>query len=183
MIYNPYKEYKEGVASGKIQPVRLDSFSSSSQSDLASESNPSLPPDDMPKLRSSSSLPLPVRAQTIDGISVAGSMIFGTMKGVGKLTGSYYKGLIVDIPHAAAEGFRQMPRLYGEEPKDYGGVHDWRSGIEVGGRNFVDGMTEGLSGIVTKPAKGVKDGPLGAAKGLAKGYAGAATKLPSGKTQ
>jgi hypothetical protein len=104
------------------------------------------------------------------------------MKGFGKFTGSYFKGVIVDIPHATAEGFRQVPRLYGETPKDYGGVQDWKSGAIVGGRNFVDGMTDGFTGLFTQPVNGAKEeGALGAVKGFAKGTAGLATKVPSGK--
>jgi hypothetical protein len=104
------------------------------------------------------------------------------MKGFGKFTGSYFKGVIVDIPHATAEGFRQVPRLYGEEPKDYGGVQDWKSGAIVGGRNFVDGMTDGFTGLFTQPVNGAKEeGALGAVKGFAKGTIGLATKVPSGR--
>ncbi|KAJ5520951.1 UDP-glucuronosyl/UDP-glucosyltransferase [Penicillium fimorum] len=109
-------------------------------------------------------------------------MAGATMKGFGKFTGSYFKGVVVDIPHAAAEGFRQVPRLYGETPKDYGTIQDWKSGAIVGGRNFVDGMTDGFTGLFTQPVNGAKEeGALGAVKGFAKGTIGLATKVPSGK--
>lgn len=108
-------------------------------------------------------------------------MAGATLKGFGKFTGLYFKDVVVDIPHAAAEGFRQVPRLYGDKPKDYGEVRDWKSGALMGGRNFVDGMTDGLTGIITQPVKGARErGALGAAKGLAKGTIGLATKSPSG---
>jgi hypothetical protein len=104
------------------------------------------------------------------------------MKGFGKFTGSYFKGIVVDIPHAAAEGFRQVPRLYGEKPKDYGPIQDWKSGAIFGGKNFVDGMTDGFTGFVTQPINGAREeGALGAVKGFAKGTIGLATKVPSGK--
>lgn len=104
------------------------------------------------------------------------------MKGVGKVTGTYFKGVVVDMPHAVAEGFRQVPRLYGDQPKEYQSVQDWKSGAVVGGRNFVDGMTEGFTGIVTQPIKGAQEeGALGAVKGFAKGTIGLATKVPSGE--
>lgn len=117
-----------------------------------------------------------------NGLSVAGSMLGATMKGFGKFTGSYFKGVVVDIPHAAAEGFRQVPRLYGEKPKEYGTIQDWKSGAIFGGKNFVDGMTDGFTGIFTQPVQGAKEeGALGAVKGLAKGTIGLATKVPSGE--
>jgi hypothetical protein len=113
-------------------------------------------------------------------VATAGAMAGQFVKGFGQFMGSYTRGVIVDIPHAAAEGFRQVPRLYGEQPKDYGAVQDWKSGATVGGKNFVDGMMEGFSGLVTQPIKGGKEGgALGVVKGLAKGTAGFMTKVPS----
>ncbi|OQD75746.1 hypothetical protein PENDEC_c006G05145 [Penicillium decumbens] len=110
----------------------------------------------------------------------AGNMVGGTLTGVGKFYGNYLKGVVVDIPHAAAEGFRRAPQLYGEKPKDYGTVHDWKSGVKVGGKNFVGGMTGGVAGFFTSPFKGaMEEGAAGAVKGFARGTMGLATKMPS----
>lgn len=104
------------------------------------------------------------------------------LKGFGKFSSTYLRGVIVDIPHAAAEGFRRAPQLYGEKPKDYGTVHDWKSGVAVGGKNFVGGMAGGVAGLITQPLKGLKeDGRDGAVKGLTRGALGLATKMPSGE--
>lgn len=112
--------------------------------------------------------------------ATAGAMAGQFAKSFRQFVETYARGVIVDIPHAAAEGFRQVPRLYGEQPKDYGAVQDWKSGATVGGKNFVDGMLEGFSGLVTEPIKGGKEeGALGVVKGLAKGTAGLMTKVPS----
>ncbi|KAF7118656.1 hypothetical protein CNMCM5793_008194 [Aspergillus hiratsukae] len=112
--------------------------------------------------------------------ATAGAMAGQFAKSIGQFMATYTRGAMVDIPHAAAEGFRQVPRLYGEQPKDYGAVQDWKSGATVGGKNFVDGMLEGVSGLVTQPIKGGKEeGALGVVKGLAKGTAGFMTKIPS----
>ncbi|CAK7221906.1 hypothetical protein SBRCBS47491_004689 [Sporothrix bragantina] len=120
------------------------------------------------------------RAYKSNGLATAGNMAAGTLKGFGKFTGGYFKGVTVDLPHAAAEGFRQVPRLYGEQPKDYGPVRDWKSGAIVGGRNFVEGMADGVAGLFVKPVKGaIEEGALGAIKGFAKGSIGLATKVPS----
>ncbi|CAG8909924.1 unnamed protein product [Penicillium egyptiacum] len=184
MIYNPYKEYKRGrspnTSARALQapavpgdPLsRVPSPTRISAADEANSHNcrtPSVGPG-------SETGPVTTR----NGLYVAGSMLGATMKGFGKFTGSYFKGVVVDIPHAAAEGFRQVPRLYGEKPKDYGVVQDWKSGAIVGGRNFVDGMSDGFTGLFTQPVNGAKEeGALGAVKGFAKGTIGLATKVPS----
>lgn len=104
-----------------------------------------------------------------------------TAKGVGHFMGTYYKGMMVDIPLATTEGLRAIPRLYGEEVEEHV-VRDWKSGVAAGGKNFASGMGRGLTGFLTEPCKGgAADGPLGVAKGFAKGVIGVSTKVPSGK--
>ncbi|KAJ5971403.1 UDP-glucuronosyl/UDP-glucosyltransferase [Penicillium vulpinum] len=179
MVYNPYKEYKRGrspTPSARASPrsplSREPSSTRLSVPDDANSHNPRSPSVE-PGSKSG-----PDKSR--NGLSVAGSMAGATMKGFGRFTGSYFKGVIVDIPHAAAEGFRQVPRLYGEKPKDYGAIQDWKSGAIVGGRNFMDGMSDGFTGLFTQPVNGAKEeGALGAVKGFAKGTIGLATKVPS----
>lgn len=186
MIYNPYKEYKRGrspkasaraLQAPTLPGSPLSREPSSTRVSAADEAN-------INSSRTSSVGPGPESGleKRRNGLSVAGSMAGATMKGFGKFTGSYFKGVVVDIPHAAAEGFRQVPRLYGETPKDYGAIQGWKSGAIMGGRNFVDGMSDGFSGFFTQPVNGARDeGALGAVKGFAKGTIGLATKVPSGK--
>lgn len=163
MFYNPYKELKRSR-----RPSDNPSTRSSS----------SLGPNDSQSTTSSTLSP----TQSRDPFETAGNMAGAGLKGFGKFSGSYLRGVIVDIPHAAAEGFRRAPQLYGEKPKEYGTVHDWKSGVAVGGRNFVGGMTGGVAGMITHPLKGLaEEGTDGALKGLAKGAMGMATKMPSGK--
>lgn len=117
-----------------------------------------------------------------DAFVTAANMAGATLQGFGKFSTTYFRGVIVDIPHAAAEGFRRAPQLYGEKPKEYGNVHDWKSGAIVGGKNFVGGMTTGITGMIKHPMKGfIEEGPEGAMKGLARGALGMATNMPSGK--
>lgn len=117
-----------------------------------------------------------------DSFSTAGRMAGAGLQGFGKFSGTYLRGVIVDIPHAAAEGFRRAPQLYGEKPKEYGHVSDWKSGVKVGGKNFVGGMAGGVAGMITEPLKGAMDGGKdGAIKGLTRGALGMATKMPSGE--
>lgn len=87
--------------------------------------------------------------------------------------------MIVDIPLAATEGLRAVPRLYGEDVEDYQ-VRDWKSGALAGGKNFAQNMREGLTGIWNQPRKGADEGALGVAKGIMKGTIGFTTMVPSG---
>ncbi|KAI9930242.1 hypothetical protein MW887_012054 [Aspergillus wentii] len=101
-------------------------------------------------------------------------------KGVGKLVGKYYKGMGVDVPLATTEGLRAVPRLYGEEVKEYEPIRDLRSGLSVGGKNFTHGITEGVAGLLKQPYKGaVKEGPIGVVKGFAKGGIGLGSMVSS----
>ncbi|KAG9681291.1 UDP-Glycosyltransferase/glycogen phosphorylase, partial [Aureobasidium melanogenum] len=57
-------------------------------------------------------------------MAVAGSMALASGKSLGKVVPTFYKAVLVDWPLAMTEGFRGMPRLWGEEVKDYGKVTD-----------------------------------------------------------
>jgi hypothetical protein len=87
------------------------------------------------------------------------------------------KGMTVDIPLAMTEGMRNIPRLYGEEPRDHGPVTGIKSGFALAGKGFAWGMAEAVSDLVVKPYEGVrKDGAKGAVKGVGKGIANMASK-------
>lgn len=153
MFYNPYKEFK------------------TSQLQRQPQGSPS-----------DQQLSLATKRSNSNGFETAAKMAGAGLQGFGKFTATYFRGILVDIPYAAAEGFRRAPQLAGETPKDYGNVHDWKSGAVVGGKNFVGGMTSGLTGLFKHPAKGfLEEGPAGAMKGLGKGVMGLATHMPSGK--
>lgn len=101
-------------------------------------------------------------------------------KSFGRLNGRLFQGAIVDLPLAVAEGLRSMPKLYGEDVQSHGDVTDAASGFMVGGRNFVQGMTDGVTGLVSQPMQGMKEeGAFGFAKGTGKGVLGLATKTTS----
>ncbi|KAH9212963.1 putative sterol glucosyltransferase [Leptodontidium sp. 2 PMI_412] len=94
-------------------------------------------------------------------------------KGFGKMVGVLPRATLVDFPLAMTEGLHHMPRLYGEEVRDHGQVKDWKSGGVVAGKTFGYGFMDGLSGTVTKPYKGAKEGGwVGFGKGLGKGAMG-----------
>lgn len=93
-----------------------------------------------------------------------------------------FKGLLVDIPLATAEGLRNVPALYGDKVRDHGTVTGWKSGAVVGGKAFMYGMGEGLTDIFTEPYKGgKKEGVVGVAKGVGKGTVTLMTKTTYGE--
>ncbi|KAF5858188.1 hypothetical protein ETB97_004690 [Aspergillus alliaceus] len=108
-----------------------------------------------------------------------GAAIGASATGFGKFMKYMYKGMLVDIPLATTEGLRAVPRLYGEEVEDYA-IRDWKSGAIAGGKNFGQGMFEGLTDIFTQTHKGAKEeGAMGMAKGFLKGTVSISTKVPS----
>lgn len=94
-------------------------------------------------------------------------------KGFGKAGNTILKGGLVDIPFALAEGLRNAPAMYGDKPRDFGPVTDWKTGGIVAGKGLVFGLYDGISGLVTEPVKGAKkEGALGALKGFGRGLGG-----------
>ncbi|GAB1739774.1 hypothetical protein NU219Hw_g4711t1 [Hortaea werneckii] len=115
------------------------------------------------------------------GARVAGEMAVASGKSLGKFFTSYTKGILVDLPLASAEGFRNMPRLWGDEVKDYGKVTDWKSGGVAAGKSLVMGIGQGFRDMAMEPVKGGRDGGAwGATKGVARGTASLLTKTASG---
>jgi hypothetical protein len=118
--------------------------------------------------------------ETRTALSTAGAMAAASGKSLGNFFVSSSKGALVDLPLAAAEGLRVVPRMYGEELRDHGNITDWKSGFTVAGKTFWYGMYEGLTDIVTLPYKEKeKNGALGVATGFGKGIVSMATKTTS----
>ncbi|RSL52796.1 hypothetical protein CEP53_007973 [Fusarium sp. AF-6] len=116
------------------------------------------------------------------GWSTAGAVATASASGVGGFFKSYGRGFYVDLPLAVTEGFRAVPKLYGEKVPENEPVHDWASGARVGGVNFVRGISEGFADLFVQPYKGGRDGgALGVAKGVGKGVVGMASKTASGE--
>jgi hypothetical protein len=94
-------------------------------------------------------------------------------RGFGKAGNTFLKGGLVDIPFALAEGLRNAPAMYGDKPRDFGPITDWKTGGIVAGKGLVFGLYDGISGLVMEPVKGAKkDGALGALKGFGRGIGG-----------
>lgn len=113
-------------------------------------------------------------------LSTAKSVSAVSAHSVSRLLKQPLKGFVI-IPFSFAEGFRNVPLLYGEEVRDYGEICDWKSGITFGAKAVVFGMVDGIAGLFILPYEGAKkQGVLGAAKGVGKGVAGLSSKLFTG---
>lgn len=91
-------------------------------------------------------------------------------KSAGKLAFLPVKGLMIDIPLAAAEGMRALPRLYGDNGYEPGVVTGWKSGAAIAVKSFTHGVQEGIRDIFVRTYAGKKkDGAKGVARGLGEG--------------
>ncbi|KFY22704.1 hypothetical protein V493_06383 [Pseudogymnoascus sp. VKM F-4281 (FW-2241)] len=111
---------------------------------------------------------------------VAGNMALASAKSIGRFNSSLFKGTMIDMPLALAEGLRATPKLYGESVADHEPITDWKSGAKVAGKEFVDGFGGGFSDFFIKPYEaGKKDGAKGFFIGMGKGTLSLPTKLSS----
>ncbi|KAF4210949.1 hypothetical protein CNMCM5878_003398 [Aspergillus fumigatiaffinis] len=159
IFYRPYQEFRRApTRDSDAEPSRYRTQSTSSDGSSIT----------------------PAGAKSTSKWENTGAAMGASAKSLGKVVGYWYKGMLVDMPLAASEGLRAVPRLYGDEVKDHGTVRDWKSGATVAGKNFAHGLTEGLTDLFTQPYKGgQQEGAKGVMKGLAKGTVGAATKVSS----
>ncbi len=105
----------------------------------------------------------------------------GSASGVGGLFHHFYKGMLLDMPLAATEGLRAVPKLYGGEVAERGAITDWKSGAIVAGTNFQEGVVGGFTDLVREPVEGGRqEGAMGVVKGVGKGLVGMTTKVTSG---
>lgn len=102
-------------------------------------------------------------------------------RSAGRLVFSPIKGLLVDVPLAATEGMRALPRLYGDRGYQREAITDWKSGSVVAAKSFASGVTEGVTDIfrLTYTRKR-REGAKGVAKGLSMGLVNFAMKTSSG---
>ncbi|KAK3293855.1 uncharacterized protein B0H64DRAFT_433147 [Chaetomium fimeti] len=138
-------------------------------------------PQSPPGLALPQAEPLPRQARSTRGCTgPGGAVLMAGVSGVGGFFRSFGKGFYVDMPMAAADGFRSVPRLYGEAVPERPPITDWKSGALEGGRNLVGGISGGLADLVVQPRRGAKQGgATGAAVGFGKGLVGMASKTAS----
>ncbi|OWP04459.1 hypothetical protein B2J93_3407 [Marssonina coronariae] len=93
--------------------------------------------------------------------------------GVGKTAESIARAPM-DLTLAVAQGFHNAPRLYGDttvrRPTRITGI---KSGLKAAGEEFTFGIYDGVTGLVTQPYAGARDGgPVGFVKGVGMGLTG-----------
>ncbi|KAF2686301.1 glycosyltransferase family 1 protein [Lentithecium fluviatile CBS 122367] len=111
----------------------------------------------------------------------AGKTVLSFGMNFGKFSGLMFKNLIVDLPLAAAEGCRAVPKLYGEEVQSHGNVTDVVSGFTVAGKSFAHGVVDGVEDLFVKPVQAAhEEGAKGFGKAVGKGAVGFAAKVSSG---
>ncbi|KAF1971590.1 UDP-Glycosyltransferase/glycogen phosphorylase [Bimuria novae-zelandiae CBS 107.79] len=95
--------------------------------------------------------------------------IVGTGKGVGRIVGAGFKSPL-DFSMNIAQGFHNMPKLYGGEVRQVDKVTGFQSGLKTAAKQFGFGLYDGIAGIVTDPYKGAKkEGGVGFVKGVGRG--------------
>ncbi|KAM0583636.1 hypothetical protein ACHAQF_008401 [Verticillium nonalfalfae] len=139
-----------------------------------------------------------VRRDKESGESAGAAAAVAVGKGFAGVTGVVAKGSLVDFPLAMTEGLRNTPKLLGEDVRDHGKVTDAKTGGVVAAKvqplstspkdfltwrqNFGYGMYDGITGLVTRPMEGAKQGgTMGFLKGVGQGSIGFIAKPGSGK--
>ncbi|KAJ5727467.1 hypothetical protein N7493_005287 [Penicillium malachiteum] len=113
----------------------------------------------------------------------ARTMAVASAQASGRFLGKFVSGTMVDVPLAAAEGFRVLPGLFGGNVRDPGKVTDWKSGMLAGAKSFTIGMAESLVDPFYQPYKGARDGgAVGFAGGLFRGTFGVLAKMGHAST-
>lgn len=56
-------------------------------------------------------------------------------RGFGKVGMAMAKGAI-DLPKAMADGFQNIPALYGDKVRNYGEIRGWKSGAIIGAKVY-----------------------------------------------
>ncbi|KAL2126096.1 hypothetical protein VTI74DRAFT_1700 [Chaetomium olivicolor] len=148
------------------------------------------PEDALQSSRSSSRLPEPCdttpgsHSATAEYSHRTGRLARAALRsasGVGGFFHHFSKGMLLDMPLAATEGLRAVPKLYGSDVPEQPEITDWKSGAIVAGTNFQEGVVGGFKDLVIEPVEGGKrEGAVGVVKGMGKGVVGMAKKVTSG---
>ncbi|CAG8067607.1 unnamed protein product [Penicillium salamii] len=157
VFIDPYREYRRLQTTGDTAGV--------SATEAEGRSTPEMPQNTNADMKDSSHARQVALASAIS---------------LAKFLGRSSRGVFVEIPLAATEGMRAIPRLYGEKLHSNAPVQDWRSGMAVGWSGFTHGVYEGLTDIFVHTYRGKKKrGSLGVAEGLGKGLVSLAVKTGS----
>ncbi len=178
IVVKPIKAYQRPEASASHEPESspaAQALSSSEPAELNHHNPRALEPHDV------DAQPPSQTPQTRAGSGRFARAALGSASGVGGFFHHFYKGMLLDIPLAATEGLRAVPKLYGGEVSERRGITDWKSGAIVAGTNFQEGVVGGFTDLVREPVEGGRqEGAMGVVKGVGKGVVGMTTKVTSG---
>lgn len=134
----------------------------------------------LPGANEDADMPMPAEEKTPDEKSSLSVTVSSYASGGLRLAGTATKGMLVDLPLAATDGLRAVPRLYGDTVQQRDPIKGFRSGVAVAGRTFRHDMRGGLTDVFVQTYTGKKaDGAAGAAKGLGTGFANFLAKTGS----
>ena len=77
-------------------------------------------------------------------LKLHGQAALAFVRGTNHLAVGTFKGGMVDVPLALAEGFRNTPRLWGQTVKEQEEITGWQSGAAVAGKVCIDHRAEML---------------------------------------
>ncbi|KMU78035.1 UDP-glucose,sterol transferase [Coccidioides immitis RMSCC 3703] len=82
---------------------------------------------------------------------------------------------------SVAKGFHNAPKLYGDDSvREQDKITGFQSGLRAAGKELGYGLYDGISGLVTQPLRGRKEGAKGVIKGIGKGIGGLVLKPGAG---
>lgn len=167
IFIDPYKEYKRLRKSDRNRDASNPATVSHPQ--LATPETSSTAESALITRTHSSSDILDTECSS-DDPDYARQMAIAAATSLGIFLGRSSRGALVDLPLAAVEGMRAVPRLYGEKVRLHDPVRDWKSGAGVAWSTFSHGLYEGVTDIfVHTYQEKKKQGAIGVAKGLTKG--------------
>ncbi|KAJ5724974.1 uncharacterized protein N7483_006331 [Penicillium malachiteum] len=133
-----------------------------------------------PALRKARSMPYLTEANISDleEKGKARAMAVASAQASGRFLGKFVSGTMIDVPLAAAEGFRVLPGLCGGNVRHTDKVTDWKSGMLAGAKTFAVSMAESCVDPFYQPYRHARDGSaLGFAARLFKGTFGVIAKM------
>ncbi|KAJ5170112.1 uncharacterized protein N7500_002895 [Penicillium coprophilum] len=173
IFYKPYKVYQ----GGRNSPGQSPSVSKENSAQLLPLDGSAISVRKARSMNDMTACGDVVPKEKSRGVAMASASTLAS----GKFLGKFFSGFMIDVPLAAAEGFRVLPGLYGDKVPQYGKVTDWKSGAVAGAKSFAVGMGQGMTDVVYQPYKGARDGgAAGFAGGLLKGTFGVIGKMAHG---
>lgn len=117
---------------------------------------------------------------TFEAPNAAKEVAISTGKGLGRIVGATVKAPMT-FTHGITRGFHNLPKLYGDEVREYENITDIRSGLEVSAKSFGHGVGDGLRDFFIQPVLGAqKEGGMGFVKGFGKGVGNLVCKPSAG---